>query len=53
MRYKVMPFDGPWVEGAYVLHVFDHPRYGDYVYPSRDRQFDLEPGREATGGAGP
>jgi hypothetical protein len=31
----------PWVEGIYVLHLFDHPRYNEYVFPERDRQFPL------------
>jgi hypothetical protein len=32
-----------WVEGIYVLHLFGHPRYNDYVYPDPDRQFPLRP----------
>jgi hypothetical protein len=32
----------PWVEGMYVLHIFDHPRYNDYVFPAADRQFPLD-----------
>lgn len=41
LRYKVAPCDGPWVEGMYVLHLFDHPRYDEYVFPVLDRQFPL------------
>lgn len=41
LRHKIAPLDGPWVEGIFVLHLFDHPRYCDYIYPVRDRQFDL------------
>ena len=41
LRYKVMPFDGPWVSGMFVLHLFDHPRYNDYVFPEEDRQFPV------------
>lgn len=41
LRYKVGKFDGPWVEGMYVLHIFDHPRYGEYVFSKNDRQFPL------------
>jgi hypothetical protein len=41
LRYKVSPNDGPWVEGIYILHLFDHDRYNDYVYPLKDRQFPL------------
>ena len=42
LRYKLLPMDAPWVAGVYVLHLFDHPRYNDYVFPSADRQFPLE-----------
>ena len=42
LRHKVAPVDGPWVEGMFVLHVFDHPRYNEYVFPEPDRQFPLE-----------
>jgi hypothetical protein len=42
LRYKLLPYDSSWVEGIYVLHLFDHPRYGDYVYPEIDRQFPLD-----------
>ena len=42
LRYKLLPLEAPWVEGMYVLHLFDHPRYGDYVFPVADRQFPLE-----------
>jgi hypothetical protein len=37
-RHKVSPLDGWWVEGMHVLHLFDHPRYCDYVYPKPTRQ---------------
>lgn len=42
LRYKLERMDDSWVEGMYVLHVFDHPRYNDYIYPDADRQFPLE-----------
>lgn len=42
LRYKLLPLDEPWVDGMYVLHIFDHPRYNDYVYHERDRQFPLD-----------
>jgi len=42
LRYKLPGVDGPWVEGMYVLHIFDHPKYNDYVYPAVDRQFPLD-----------
>ncbi len=32
-----------WVEGIYVLHLFSHPRYNEYIYPAKDRQFPLDP----------
>ena len=41
LRYKILPNDGPWVEGIYVLHLLDHPKYCDYIYPVQDRQFLL------------
>lgn len=41
LRYKLLPYEASWVEGIYVLHLFDHPRYSDYVYPDADRQFPL------------
>lgn len=41
LRYK-LPTDEPWIEGMYVLHLFDHPRYNDYAFPTSDRQFPLE-----------
>lgn len=41
MRYKVLPHDGPWVEGIYVLHLFDHPLYNKYIFHAQDRQFPL------------
>jgi hypothetical protein len=43
LRYKLLPIEGAWVEGIFVLHLFDHPRYGEYVYPDPDRQFPLDP----------
>lgn len=43
LRYKLLPVEGPWVEGLFTLHLFDHPRYSDYVYPDPDRQFPLTP----------
>jgi hypothetical protein len=30
-----------WAEGIYVLHLFDHPRYSDYVLNEVDRQLPL------------
>jgi hypothetical protein len=41
LRYKLAPYDAAWIEGIYVLHLFDHPRYDEYVYPVEDRQFPL------------
>ena len=41
LRYKVSPNEGAWVEGIYILHLFDHPRYNEYVYPQENRQFPL------------
>lgn len=41
LRHKVGRCDGPWVEGMFVLHIFDHPNYCDYVFPEVDRQFPL------------
>ncbi|HEX2418813.1 MAG TPA: hypothetical protein VHJ83_11935 [Micromonosporaceae bacterium] len=32
----------PWVEGIYVLHLFSHPRYNDYVFSAPTRQFPLD-----------
>lgn len=42
LRYKLLPHEGSWVEGIYVLHLFDHPRYSDYIFPKPDRQFPLD-----------
>ncbi len=39
---KLHPLVGPWIEGMYVLHVFDHDRYNTYTFPDHDRQFPLE-----------
>lgn len=50
LRYKLAPYDASWIEGVYVLHVFDHPRYGDYVYPVADRQFHLTHHQTAAAG---
>ncbi len=41
LRYKLLPFEGPWVAGFYVLHVFEHKLYGTYVFHEDDRQFPL------------
>jgi hypothetical protein len=41
LRYKLAPHDGSWIPGMHVLHLFDHPRYNDYIYPVADRQFPL------------
>jgi hypothetical protein len=43
LRHKLKPHDDSWIEGMYALHLFDHARYTDYVYPERDRQFLLTP----------
>jgi hypothetical protein len=42
LRYKLLPVDPAWAEGMYVLHIFDHSRYNDYVYHELDRQLPLE-----------
>lgn len=42
LRAKLHPMVGPWTEGMYVLHLFDHPLYNSYTFPQRDRQFPLE-----------
>jgi hypothetical protein len=42
LRYKMLPMDDRWIEGMYVLHLFDHPNYCDYVYPQTDRQNPLK-----------
>jgi hypothetical protein len=39
---KLHPMVGPWIEGMYVLHLFDHDRYNAYTFPDGDRQFPLE-----------
>ena len=41
LRYKLLPLEGSWIEGMYVLHIFDHPQYNEYVFPQRNRQFPL------------
>jgi len=41
LRHKVAPIDGPWLEGIFILHLFDHPLYDQYIFPERDRQFPL------------
>lgn len=52
LRYKVQPCDGPWIDGMFVLHLFDHPLYNTYVFPDADRQFPLDPsGSEEDGPA--
>lgn len=47
LRYKLLPIDDAWIEGSFVLHIFDHPTYNRYVYPESDRQFPLEPSRKS------
>lgn len=42
LRYKLLPLEEPWIDAMYVLHMFDHPRYNEYVYSEPDRQFPLE-----------
>lgn len=44
LRYKLLPLEEPWIDAMYVFHIFDHPRYNDYVYKEPDRQFPLEDG---------
>jgi hypothetical protein len=41
LRHKIGQNDGSWVEGIYILHIFDHKKYNDYIYPIKDRQFPL------------
>lgn len=41
LRYKPGVPDAAWTEGMYVAHLFDHPRYCDYVHPGDDRQLPL------------
>jgi hypothetical protein len=41
LRYKLLPHEEPWVNGMYVLHIFDHPQYNQYVFTQPDRQFHL------------
>lgn len=41
LRPKMPEITDAWVEGIYVLHLFDHPQYNSYVHPERDRQFPL------------
>lgn len=41
LRYKLAPHDGDWTLGIHVLHLFDHPRYNDYIYPAAERHFPL------------
>ena len=42
LRYKLLPLEEPWIDAIYVLHIFDHPRYNEYVYHEPNRQFPLE-----------
>lgn len=42
LRYKRLPVIGEWLEGLYVLHLFDHPLYNNYIYSEADRQFPLQ-----------
>lgn len=44
LRYKLLPYEGSWVEGIYILHLFDHPRYNEYIFPAADRQLELDAG---------
>ena len=58
LRRKVAPVHGlgtkpgingaQWAQGMHALHLFDHPRYCDYVHPEPDRQLPL-----TGGGRGP
>jgi hypothetical protein len=41
LRHKIRPLDGEWVEGIYILHLFDHPRYNEYMFHTDDRQLPL------------
>lgn len=38
LRWKLGGIPAAWVEGMYVLHLFTHPRYGEYLHDGRDRQ---------------
>lgn len=37
LRWKLGGTPAAWVEGMYVLHLFTHPRYCDYLHTARDR----------------
>lgn len=41
LRCKLGMTDTEWAEGIYVLHVFDHPRYCDYVCQGSSEQLPL------------
>ncbi|MER8428388.1 hypothetical protein [Mesorhizobium sp. M1403] len=41
LQQKLAPITGNWIEGIFILHLFDHPRYNDYVYQIQDRQLPL------------
>ena len=38
LRWKLGGTPAAWVEGMYVLHLFTHPRYCEYLHDGRDRQ---------------
>ena len=38
LRWKLGGIPAAWVEGMYVLHLFTHPRYCEYLHDGRDRQ---------------
>lgn len=38
LRWKLGGIPDAWVEGVYVLHLFTHPRYCDYLHTDRDRE---------------
>jgi hypothetical protein len=45
IQRKLGPMAGWWTEGLYVLHLFDHPLYNNYIFHQKDRQSPLLPQR--------
>jgi hypothetical protein len=41
LRHKLGPAATWWIEGIYVLHLFDHPLYNNYIFHRKDRQLPL------------
>jgi hypothetical protein len=41
IQHKLGSSAGWWTEGLYVLHLFDHPLYNNYIFHRKDRQFPL------------